>query len=188
MRNSTANTRTILRATMVDIGMLSIAWRAAGHVAASAAARSGTITKNPTTGTDFEILSHPAAAAAAARPIQTPNTAASVILAARETSMKVIRVLTISTIKAAVMTVPKKSSMLLLPQDGERGSRTTPLLDGSSANALRRLGSNIRAGSSLRSQLRSTADRSAVACGRAFDRSQHFLGDHLRLGCRVGVV
>ena len=38
-----------------------------------------------------------------------------------------------------------------------RGSVTAPLRDGSSANALRRLGSNIAAGSSLRSQLRRAA-------------------------------
>src|SRR5262245_25231699 len=46
MRNSTAKTRTILSATVTGIGMLSIASRAAGHVVASAAARSGTSTKN----------------------------------------------------------------------------------------------------------------------------------------------
>src|SRR5438876_8286045 len=101
-RNSTAKTRTILSATITGIGMLSIALRVAGHAVASAAARSGTATKSPTTGTGLEIVSHPAPAVAAARPIQTPITAASVILAARETSMKVVRALTTSTIKAAV--------------------------------------------------------------------------------------
>ena len=67
-----------------------------------------------------------------------------------------------------------------------RGSvRAAPLLDGSSANALRRPGSNNRAGSSLRSQLRScSADRPSHAVG-PFDRSQHFLGDDLRLGRRL---
>src|SRR5262249_79597 len=83
------------------------------HAVASAAARRGTATKNPTTGTGLEIATQPAPAAAAARPIQTPNTPASAILAARETSMKVINVLTTSTIKAAVTTVPMKSSMRL---------------------------------------------------------------------------
>jgi hypothetical protein len=85
--------------------------------AASAAARSGTTTNRPTTGTGLAIASHPASAAAAARPIQTPITAASVTLAARETSMKVVRALTTNIIKAAVMTMPVKSSMLLVPQD-----------------------------------------------------------------------
>ena len=116
MRNITAKTRTILSATITAVGMLSIALRAAGHVVAIAAARSGTATKSPTTGTGLEIVSHPAPAAAAARPIQTPITAASVILEAREASMKVVSALTTSTIKAAVTTVPRKSSMLFAPQ------------------------------------------------------------------------
>src|SRR5438067_1727768 len=113
MRNSTANTRTILSATITGIGMLSIALHAAGHAVASAAARSGTATNSPTTGTGVDIVSQPAPAAAAARPIQTPITAANVTLAARETSMKVVSALTTSTTKAAVMTMPMKSSMLL---------------------------------------------------------------------------
>src|SRR5262245_5377012 len=75
-RNSTAKTRTILSATITGVGMLSIAWRGAGHAAAIAAASSGTATNSPTTGIGLEIVSHPAAAAAAARPIQPPTTAA----------------------------------------------------------------------------------------------------------------
>jgi hypothetical protein len=42
--------------------------------------------------------------------------AASVILEAREASMKVIRTLTICTIKVAVMIMPMKSSTLFVPQ------------------------------------------------------------------------
>ena len=60
--------------------MLSIASRAAGQAVVHAAARSGTTTKSPTTGTGLEIVSHPAPAAAAARPIQMPITAAKLIL------------------------------------------------------------------------------------------------------------
>jgi hypothetical protein len=113
MRKSTAKIRTILSATITGNGMLSIALRAVGHAVANAAARSGTTTKGPTTGSGLEIVSHPAPATAAARPIQTPITAANVILATRVTSMKAVRALTTSTIKAAVMTMPMKSSMLL---------------------------------------------------------------------------
>ncbi len=117
MRNSTAKTRTMLSATITGIGMLRIALHAAGHAVASPVARSGATTKNPTTGTGLEIVSHPAPAAAAARPIQTPIRAANVILATRETSMKVVRALTTSNIKAAVITIPMKSSMLLSLRD-----------------------------------------------------------------------
>src|SRR5262245_39740621 len=113
MRNSTAKTRTILSATITGIGMLSIALRPVGHALASAAVRSGTTTKSPTTGIGLEIVSQPDPAAAAARPIQTPITDANVILATRETFMKVVSALTTSTIKVAVMTMPMKSSMLL---------------------------------------------------------------------------
>jgi hypothetical protein len=116
IRKSTANTRTTLSATITGIGMLSIASRAASHLAASAAARRGTPTKRPTTGIGRAIESHPACATAAARPIQTPMMAASVILAAREASMKMVRVLTTSTINAVVIIKPMKSSMFLEPQ------------------------------------------------------------------------
>src|SRR5262245_31386861 len=112
-RNSTAKTRTMLSATITGIGMLSIALRAAGQTVASAVASSGTTTNSPTTGTGRAIGSQPAPATAAARPIQTPITAANVTLATRETSMKVVKALTTSTIKAAVITMPMKSSMLL---------------------------------------------------------------------------
>src|SRR5262249_36708136 len=117
MRNSTAKTRTILSATTTGIGTLSIAGPPAGNVVATAAASSGTSTNSPTTGTGIEIRSHPAPAAAAARPIQTPKAPANPTLATRGTSMKVVRVLTTSTINVAVTTMPMKSSMLLLPQD-----------------------------------------------------------------------
>src|SRR5262245_39219228 len=117
MRNSTPSTRTTLSETITDIGRLSIALRAAGQLVASTAASSGAATKNPTNGTGLEIATQPAPAAPAARPIHTPITAASVILAAREMSMKVIRALTISIINAAVTTVPMKSSMWLVLQD-----------------------------------------------------------------------
>src|SRR5262249_13723016 len=85
--------------------------RARGHAVANPAARSGIATKSPTTGIGLEIGSHPASATAAARPIQRPITTANVTLAAREASIKMIRVLTTTTIKAVVMIKPMKSSM-----------------------------------------------------------------------------
>ena len=70
-----------------------------------------------------------------------------------------------------------------------RGSvRAAPLLDGSSANALRRPGSNNRAGSSLPTSSGELLGRSAVACGRALRSIEHFLGDDLRLGRRDGTM
>jgi len=95
--------------------MLSIALRACGHAVASAAARRGAATNNPTTGTGLAIVTQPAPDTAAARPIQTPIAAARATLAARDTSMNVVRVVTTSTINPAVTIVPMKSSMVLVP-------------------------------------------------------------------------
>src|SRR5262245_115267 len=189
MRNNTAKTRTILSATITGIGMLSIASRAAGHAVASAAARSGTSTKSPTTGIGLEIVSHPVPAAAAARPIQTPNIPANVTLATRGTSMNVIRVLTTSTIQATVMTVPMNRARCcplgLSPRLGDGGA----FAHWAKRKCLAQAGLE----QTRRQQPAQPAQEDCLAdwpshAIRPFDRSQHFLGDEFRLWRRVGVM
>src|SRR5262245_13097246 len=189
MRNNTAKTRTMVSATTTGIGMLSIASRAAGHAVASVAAIRGAATKNPTTGIGLDIESHPAPAAAAARPIQTPNTAANVTLAARGTSMKVISVLTTNTIKVAVMTMPVKSSMLFPSRLSARLCDGGALVRWVKRVSLAQTGLEQpgRQQPAQPAQKNCPADRPPHAVG-SFDGSQHFLGDELRLRRRVGVV
>ena len=114
IRNTTAKTRPILRPTSSGSDRLSIARRADGQAVASAAATSGVATKIPMIGKGRAVAAHPAALPAAAMPTHRPSRAASHSLAPRDASMKTSRVLTTKTIRAAVATVPRKSSMTVL--------------------------------------------------------------------------
>src|SRR5262249_37874111 len=110
-RTRRAGRRGMLRPTISDCGMLSMACRPAGKAAAIAAARSGAATNRPMIGKGFVAAIQPAAPAAAQNPAHRPATAAIASLAGRGASMAGASAATRETIMAAVATGPMKSSM-----------------------------------------------------------------------------